>query len=184
MLAVRPRIAEPGMHLFQRPVHPELLDTCVFRLFERGDYRLRTAITTAGHIVVFDAGSVLLTEVCAELRQDLPRQRRLVSAGLEGRGCGPLTVDGRVTWSCRFQIDPVDPSVLAIIGQQLDAQGECEGLVCRFRPENGRPDDIGGLSYVHFQAFARHALVRTFHTFPESLTVCRTESRFVLHPAA
>jgi hypothetical protein len=177
VLFVRPRIAELGLHLFQRSIHPELLETCAVRQFEREHYVLQTSITTAGHAIVFHLGDLLLTEVCAGLDHDLPQGLRIVSQTLDAGECEERVIAGRVRWSSRFQLENVAPTVFVTIQQQLDAQGECEGLVHRFRPAAGA---VGGVSYVHFQAFARHAIVRAFHTFPDTLTVCKTESRFVL----
>lgn len=180
MLFVRPRIAELGLHLFQRSVHPELLETCAARQFEREHYVLQTAITTAGHTIVFHLGDLLLTEICAGLDQDLPQHGRLVSQTLDAGESGERLIGGRLRWSSRFQLDNVAPTVFVSIQQQLDEQGECEGLVHRFRPGSASRAAVGGVSYVSFQAFARHATVRAFHTFPDSLTVCKTESRFTL----
>lgn len=183
MLFVRPKIAELGLHLFQRPVHPELLESCACRSFERPGYTLQVAITTAGHSLVFRSGSLTIQEICASLNQELP-SHRLVSRSLDARCCEEITVGSKVTWRSEFRVEFLDARVFLAIQQQLDAQVECEGLLHRFRPPSNAP--FGGVSYISFQAFARHAVVQAFHTFPETLTVARIESRFgmVDDPAA
>jgi Protein of unknown function DUF2617 len=180
VLFVRPRIAELGLHLLQRSVHPELLETCAVRQFEREHYVLQTSITTAGHAIVFHLGDLVLTEVCAGLDQDLPQFGRLVTQTLDAGQCDERLIGDRLLWSSRFQLENVAAAVFVTIQQQLDEQGECEGLVHRFRPGSASRAAVGGVSYVNFQAFARHAIVRAFHTFPDTLTVCKTESRFTL----
>ncbi len=177
MLYVRAGISEPGLHLFQRPVHPELLEICCARYFERERYVLRTAVTTAGHCISFCVdGQQQVTEICAGLNEDLPKRTRLLSCSLDEHQCEEMAVGANLLWQSRFSLDAVDSRIFLAIQAQLDEQGECEGLVHRFRPEQGGA--IPAVSYVNFQAFARHAIVRTFHTFPGTLMVARTESRF------
>lgn len=176
MLSVRPKIAEPGLHLFQRSVHPELLEICAVRQFEREHYVLKTEITTAGHCITFHTGDVLLTEVCASMDHELPDHLRLLSRTPDVKQCDEILVGDRVGWHSKFQLESIQPKVFLTIQQQLDEQGECEGLVHRFRPTH--PISIGAISYVNFQAFSEFVIVRAFHTFPETLTVARTETRF------
>gem|GEM_PF-977789 len=176
MLSVRPKIAEPGLHLFQRSVHPELLEICAVRQFEREHYVLKTEITTDGHCISFHTGDVLLTEICASMDHDLPDHLRLLSRTPDVKHADEILVANRVGWHGRFQLETIQPKFFLTIQQQLDEQGECEGLVHRFRPT--LPKSIGAVSYVNFQAFSGFVIVQAFHTFPETLTVARTETRF------
>jgi len=64
------------------------------------------------------------------------------------------------------------------IQQQLDAKVECEGLVHRFH-SNGRLS-FGAMSYINVQAFRSHVNVRTFHTFPDTSAVLKSDTRFSL----
>lgn len=166
------------MHLFQRTVHPELLVTCAHRFFERSHYRLSASIITAGHSLVFRSGPLVITEIRAGLNHELPRQARLLSRPLDARCCDEIVIGGVATWRSEFRVECMTAGAFLAIQQQLHEQQEFEGLLHRFGAPPGKP--FGGVSYVNFQAFARHVVVRAFHTFPESLTVARTESRFGL----
>jgi hypothetical protein len=176
VLYVRPKIKELGLHLFGRSIHPELFECCAARTLERELYRLDYRITTCGHVLTFQHEQWTLTEVCAGLRHELPQQRRMVSQAIESVHRPRATLQNAVTWNSECQIEGVNPRVFAAIQQQLDEQQECEGLLHRFAP-SGR-SSIGGVSYIHLQAFRRHVQVRCFHTFPDTLAVVKSLTVF------
>jgi hypothetical protein len=176
VLFVRPKIKELGLHLFGRSIHPELFEPCAARVLERENYWLDYRITTCGHLLTFQHQQWTLTEVCAGLRHDLPQQRRMVSAPIESLHRERATLQNAVTWSSEFQIEGVNPRVFVDIQQQLEQQKECEGLLHRFEP-SGR-SSIGGVSYIHLQAFRRHVQVRCFHTFPDTSAVVKSLTVF------
>jgi len=63
VLSVRPKITDLNFHLYAQSVHPELFDVCARRTTQRDRYELETAITTDGHAIRFQCGSLSLTEV-------------------------------------------------------------------------------------------------------------------------
>ena len=67
VLSVRPKITDLSFHLYAQSVHPELFDVCARRTTQRDRYELETAITTDGHAIRFQSGSLSLTEVSAGL---------------------------------------------------------------------------------------------------------------------
>jgi hypothetical protein len=176
VLFVRPKITEIGLHLFGRSIHPELFECCAARVLEREQYTLDYRITTCGHLLTFRHQHWTLTEVCAGLRHELPQQRRMVSQAIESQHRERATLQNAVTWSSECQIEGVNPRVFSSIQQQLDEQKECEGLLHRFAP-SGR-SSIGGVSYIHLQAFRRHVQVRCFHTFPDTCAVVKSLTVF------
>ena len=178
MLFVRPKIAELGLHVFGRSIHPELFVVCASRLVEREHYRLHVRITTCGHLLTFQHQQWMLTEVCAGLRHDLPKQRRMVSQAIESTHSHDTTLHNLMSWKSQFQIEGVNPRVFQTIKQQLDEQRDCEGVLHRFEP-SGRTA-IGGVSYIHLQSFRSHVQVRTFHTFPDTCAVVKSVTQFAL----
>ena len=82
----------------------------------------------------------------------------------------------RVKYLSEVELEAVNPKTFVVIQQQLDEKIEFEGLVHRFG-SNGRLS-FGAISYVNVQAFRNYVQVRTFHTFPETCAVLKSESRF------
>ena len=175
MLSVRPKITELNFNLFARSVHPELFEVCASRSFERELYKLNLSITRDGHLISFSHDDCLLTEVSASAFHPLPTQGRLISHAVE-KANHNLSRLRNIKYQSSVELEAVNPQIFVTIQQQLDARMECEGLVHRF-DSNGRTA-FGAVSYMHVQSFFNHVLVRSFHTFPDTCAVMKSESRF------
>ncbi len=176
MLTARPKITDLNFHLFARNVHPELFNVCARRTIEREKYKLSINITTDGHAISFAHGDLLLTEVSAGAHHPLPSQQLLVSHPVEGLCKDKATLGLKIKYLSEVELEAVNPKTFVVIQQQLDEKIEFEGLVHRFG-SNGRLS-FGAISYVNVQAFRNYVQVRTFHTFPETCAVLKSESRF------
>jgi hypothetical protein len=164
--------------LFARSVHPELFQACVSRQFQRENYLLAINITSAGHLITFQHGRHVLTEVSASAHQPLPSKRMLLSHAIDSPRTDQAVFEDLIDYRCNYQLDGVKPQTFVTIEQQLDAQVQCEGLVHRFEA-NGRIS-FGAISYINVQSFRNHVNVRTFHTFPDTYAVMKSESTFTL----
>ncbi len=78
MLSVRPKIAELVFQVYGRSLHPELFQVHSTRLVERNLYTATVQITSAGHVVTWRYGGLILTEVAASAQHPLPQKRRLM----------------------------------------------------------------------------------------------------------
>ncbi len=175
MLSVRPKITELNFSLFARSVHPELFEVCVSRTFVREQYQLTLNITRDGHTACFQNDRCLLTEISASALHPLPTQQMLISHSIQ-HPSKHTTSYQNVVFRSKVEMESVHPSVFVTIQQQLNEQLEVEGLVHRFE-SNGRIA-FGAISYMNVQSFQKHVLVRSFHTFPDTCTVMKSESRF------
>jgi len=152
VLTARPKITDLNFHLFARNV------------------------TTDGHAISFAHDDLMLTEVSAGAHHPLPTKQILVSHPVEGVCHDKATVGLKVKYLSEVELESVNPKTFVVIQQQLDEKVEFEGLVHRFG-SNGRLS-FGAISYINVQAFRNHVNVRSFHTFPETCAVLKSESRF------
>jgi len=180
VLSVRPKITDLNFHLFARNIHPELFEVCASRLIERENYSLKLKITTDGHAISFHHGSIILTEVSAGAHHSLPTGNILISHPIEGTTIDQAVYDGHIGFSSKVQLECVPAKMFVSIQQQLDQRVECEGLVQRFE-SNGRLA-FGAISYINVQAYRKHVKVRTFHTFPETCSIIKSDTQFKLTP--
>lgn len=179
MLSVRPKITDLNFHLFARNVHPELFEVCASRVIEREKYRLHLNITTDGHLITFTHNDMILTEVSAAANHPLPSNCVLLSHPVEGTCKDLTTLNQTIGFCSEVQLESVAPKTFVTIQQQLDERIECEGLVHRFH-SNGRLS-FGAISYINVQAFREYVKVRTFHTFPDTYAVLKSDTRFMLN---
>lgn len=178
MLFARPKITDLKFNLLARTVHPELFEACVSREYERENYRLKLNITSAGHLITFENGGNVLTEVSASAHQPLPKTSMILSHAVDAPREEATVYRDAIDYRCKYQLDGVNPKTFVTIQQQLDSQVQCEGLVHRFKA-NGRIA-FGAISYINVQSFCNYVKIRTFHTFPDTYAVMKSESRFAL----
>jgi hypothetical protein len=178
VLTVRPKIAELVFQLYGRPLHPELFEIYSSRTVERGGYKAKIDITSAGHVVTWRYGGLTLTEVAASAQHPLPERRRLMSYSLRGQRTDMVECRGGVCYQVSFQLEPLDPEVFWTFQQELVQDSLCQGMLHRF-DSSGRMA-LGGLSYINIETRSRQMLVQAFHTFPDDYAVVKSQSLFQL----
>lgn len=178
MLTARPKVAELAFQLYGRALHPELFQVFQSRTVERGGFKAKIEITSAGHVVTWRYGGLTLTEVAASAQHPLPQKRRLIHHKLRGERTDGLECRGGVRYQMSFQLEPVVPEVFWTFQQELAHDGERQGLIHRF-DASGRMA-LGALSYIHVETRNRSLLVQAFHTFPDDYAIVKTQSIFEL----
>ncbi|MEM9412901.1 MAG: DUF2617 family protein, partial [Planctomycetota bacterium] len=177
VLVIRPKIAELNFMLFGRSIHPELFNACAVRHIERENYSLDLNITSDGHLIVFQHNGLTLAEVSAGNQHPLPEKRMLLNHSIKGSQTDHVLFRDSIDYQCEFQRDKVAAKTVLAIQQQLP-DVDCSGLVHRFQ-SSGRMA-FGALSYIDIQAFRKHVQIRTFHTFPDTCSIVKSQSVFRL----
>ncbi len=178
MLTTRPKVAELAFQLYGRSLHPELFEVHRTRDVERGGYRAKIDITSAGHVITWRYGGLTLTEVAASAQHPLPRKRRLLSYSLRGERTDRVECRGGVTYQVSFQLEPVAPEVFWTFQQELTHDGERQGMLHTFE-SSGRMA-MGALSYINVETRNRSMLIQAFHTFPDDYAIVKSQSLFEL----
>lgn len=182
MLTVRPKIADLNFVLFGRSIHPELFNSCATRTISRENYSLDLTITGDGHLFVFRHNGLVLAEVSAGSLHPLPERRQLIKHAIKGPQVDEIMFRDQINYSCQFQRESVSPKLVLAIQQQLSDQSDAEGLIHRFQ-SSGRMA-FGAVSYINIQAFRYHVNLRSFHTFPDSCSIIKSESTFRIKQAS
>ncbi len=168
--------------LFGRSIHPELFHACASRMIERENYSLDLNITSDGHLIVFRHAGLTLAEVSAATTHPLPEKRMLISHVLKGTRTDQLLFRDVIGYECEIQREDVAPQLMLAIQQQLNSEVDCEGLVHRFQ-SSGRMA-VGAISYIDVQAFRKHVQIRSFHTFPDTCSIVKSQTVFRLYHRA
>ncbi len=178
MLSVRPKVAELVFQLYGRSLHPELFEIYQSRTIERGDYQVTIQITSAGHLITWKYGDLLLTEVATSAHHPLPQKRRLMSYRLRGERQDQLQCRGGIEYEMSFSLEPTRPDKFLAYQQQLSLHATRGGMLQRF-DASGRLD-MGAMSYINVDSRDRILHVQAFHTFPDDCAVLRIQSFFQL----
>ena len=178
MITTRPKVTELIFHLYGWSLHPELLTVHASRTFERGPYRAKVEITSAGHVVTWTCNESVMTEVATSAASPLPRQRRLLACPIRGQHSEQIVYRDQITYHVDFQLEPVDPEVFWTFQQELTHDGIRQGLFHKF-DSSGRMS-LGAVSYVNVESRNKTFFVQAFHTFPDDCAIVKSQSLFKL----
>lgn len=175
----RPRVSELVFQLFGRPLHPELFDILASRRIQREDYDLTVRITRTGHILTWENQDVLLTEI-AGIDCDLSDKRRLLHYRMRGEHNGIVRCANGITYQTSFQVETMTPEVYLHVHGEILSDGCKRGLLHNFQPNHRL--SVAPLGFISAEARAGCLLVSTFHTFPDELTVVKSQSLIERRP--
>lgn len=175
MLTTRPKVAELTFQLYGRPLHPELFQIHRSRRVDRGPYQAKIDITSSGHVITWQYGSLTLTEVATTAQNPLPKARRLLFHRLRGEH-HDLHRCRCASYQMGFQLETAESDIFWAFQQDLLHDAQRSGLLYRF--DGGGRMALGALSYVQLETRDRSLLIQAFHTFPEDLAIVKTQSLF------
>jgi hypothetical protein len=178
VLSVRPKVAELCFQLYGRSLHPELFETHRTRKIERNGYKAKIDITTAGHLVTWQYGGIILTEVATASHHPLPQRRRLMSYRLRGDRNDLMECKGGVRYSMEFQMEHIEPELFWTFQLEMGRSSPEYGLVHTF-DSSGRMA-LGAMTYIDMQSRDRSLVVQAFHTFPDDYAIVKCRSVFEL----
>ena len=178
VLSVRPKIAELVFQLYGRSLHPELFEIYESRTIERGDYKATVQITSAGHLVAWQYGGIILTEVATAAHHPLPQKRRLMSYRLRGDREDRLDCRGGISYEMAFSLEPANPARFVAYQKELSLQATRRGMLHQF-DASGRLD-TGAMSYINVESRDKVFRVQAFHTFPDDCAVLKIQSTYRL----
>ncbi len=181
LVSARPRATEIQLHVFGRPLHPELYEPCESRSFERGNYRAKVEILRAGHVIHWcyeDARrSLVLSEIVTSASSPLPGGRQLLGRRIEAREDHQIDWRRGIRYHVTAQTEAVDAKLLWMVQNEL-CRDEHEGMLHRFG-SSGRIS-LGGLSYIYVETRGRSFSVQSLHTFPDDSCLIKVESVFLV----
>ena len=176
MLSVRPKVTELVFQLYGRGLHPELFEILSTRTIERGGYSAVVSITNAGHLVTWQRGGLILTEVATSACQPLPQKRRLLSYRLNGERSDRMECRGGASYQMCFQLEAVDPQVFWSFQEELCVDGMKRGLLHRF--ESAGRLSLGAISWINIETRAKSLFLQAYHTFPDDMSIVKSQSLF------
>jgi hypothetical protein len=170
----RPRVSDMVIHLYGRPLHPELFDILASRKVQREDYELTVRITRTGHVISFDNADVHLTEVTASADQELPEKRRLFGSKMRGEQCKALECAHGIHYQMSFQVEVLPPEIFLHVHDEILADGGKRGILHNFQPHHRLT--LAPLGYIAVESRSGCLFLSSFHTFPDEHTVVKTQS--------
>jgi hypothetical protein len=173
-LTPRPPADAVSVHLFRRPIHPELIETLATREVRREDYVLTVRITPAGHAISWQAGATHLTELTAARGQPLPGRGRVWRHRFGGEQSDAFRASPIFAYQMSAQAEALVPDLFARVHEELLADGRQRGLLHLFHPHHRF--GLSPLGFVTADARPGCLVINAFHTFPADCTVLKTQT--------
>ncbi|MFO0807193.1 MAG: DUF2617 family protein [Gemmataceae bacterium] len=171
---LRPRVGDLVFHLYDHPLHPELLDTLASRTVRRDDYELTVHITRTGHAITWQTRKIHVTEVTAAGDLVLPVHRALLNQRIHGEHCATVPLGPGLHYQTSFQVEALPQEIFLHVHDEILRDGSKRGLLHNFQPNHRLA--LAPLGYVTVEAWAGCLLLSSFHTFPSEHTVVKTQS--------
>jgi hypothetical protein len=171
---IRPPVSAMALHLYRRPLHPELFETLACREVRRDDYTLTVCITPAGHVLTWRTADLVLTEIMASRGQPLPGRGKVWRHRFHGEQCDAFRASPFISYQMSAQAETLTPNLFARIHEELLADGQKRGLLHLHHPHHRFA--LSPLGFVTADARLGCLVVNTFHTFPVECTLLKTQT--------
>ncbi|MBS0202333.1 MAG: DUF2617 family protein [Planctomycetes bacterium] len=171
---VRPDAANLVLRAFGRVLHPDLLCHHRSARFEVPEMSLDVRLIAAGHAFVLQAGRQTVTEVISDRNEEYPVRGRLFEQRLKGGRTESVEFESGLKYDVSCTLERMPLSIFLRQHEELLADGPKASLFAEFPGANRFSP--GPLSVVRTE-FCRHSVViHAYHTFPDQLSVVKTQS--------
>jgi hypothetical protein len=168
---LRPPIEEMSLHVFRRPLHPELFNRLAVRRTSQATGTLELWLTTSGHVITWAGPVGHFTEVAAASEQ-LPEKGRLLRHRLDGQRSVLVGGPGGGQYHVSFQVERLAPDCFYRFQHEICSSRDAFVFV---EPTNHRLI-LSPVRAILVESRQRCISLFTFHTFPDEFAVIKTQS--------
>lgn len=174
LVFTRPDVGDLVFHVYNRPIHPELILRHDEMVIAEEDYSCVVRLHEAGHFIEFRHGDVLISEVMSSCNHPLPKHGLELQHTVRGCRDSELIFDDLLVYQSSFQLERLDAEIFMNFHQELqfDFRRAC---LAREYPGQGRFAP-GPISLVRTEITLDSFLIHTYHTYPENCAVVKTQT--------
>ena len=169
-------IDELTFSLFQRPLHPELVQIYASRCLKTEKYEAIIWVTGCTHVVSVFANDACLCEVVSAPGQMLPHRGLIERFQFRGPRSHKCTLSCGISYMTDFQVEKMSPNLYLQSHNDLERFARNRGVFVKF-PEL----EVGRLQpfcFVDFEARRTELHIHTFAAYPDQVTMIKTQSLF------
>lgn len=170
----RPPVSDVSLHLFRRPLHPELFETLTRREVKQDDYVLTVRITPSGHVISWQTKALCLTEITAARGQPLPGRGRVWRHRFLGEQTDAFRASPVISYQMSAQAESLPTNLFERVHEELLADGRKRGIMHLHYPHHRL--GLSPIGFVTADARPGCLVVNTFHTFPAESTLLKTQT--------
>ncbi|MBI5725576.1 MAG: DUF2617 family protein [Planctomycetes bacterium] len=164
--------------LYDRPLHPELFDIRESRNVDRGVYEAQVWATGRTHAIGFFRTDCSLVEVIAGEDVELPARGLILELPFRGEKDHERKKAGDISYMMNFQVEIMSKQVYSGTHEELTRMAAKRGLFVLHAERPNGP--LTPFTFIDYEARPNEFHVMAFHSFPDELTILKTQSIFEL----
>ena len=172
----RQRVEDLHFCLYQRAIHPELFHINRVKRIDQPRYQAEIWVIGLAHVVTVQSGGLILTELITEDTELLPKVGLATSFRFRGERdhCQGFTDD--VKYILSTQVERMTPQLYPATHRDYVHHAQNRGIYVPF--EEWVHDGLVPFTFIDFDARDHEFHVHAFHSYPEELTLLKTQSIF------
>lgn len=172
-LICRPPVAQLTYQGFDRPIHPEIIESISSRRFKREQYHLALHLTPSGHVIEWRWKNVHLVEILGGKDQVFPEHPFFAHRiGGERSECFFPSED--VSYQTCFQMERIPDHLYYQVDGELRDDSKRVGVLQVLSSSDRL--GLSPLSYVDLQARTGSLVIHAYHTFPGEYTIVKSQT--------
>lgn len=171
--SLRPRVSQLVLTLYDRPIHPELVEIVAMRTIECADYALTLQITPIGHLISWDSDAGHLTEITAPEDHPLPIGGRLLQRRLNEERTETLVPTAGLCYHFGAQVEELPLTMFPQVHEELLTNTR-HGLLHQFQIHHRFA--ISPATLMMHDNGEGYVSIAAFHTFPDECTILKTQT--------
>lgn len=174
LVVTRPDVADLIFHVYDRSIHPELIQLHDELSVVEDDFTCAVKLHDAGHLIEFQHGDLLISEVVSSCHHPLPRHGLELEHTLRGYRDSEMELDDLLNYQSSFQVERLDSEIFLNFHQELQSDFR-RSCLAREYPGQGRFTP-GPISLIRTESSVDSFLIHAFHTYPEDCSVVKTQT--------
>ena len=172
----RQRVEDLHFCLYQRAIHPELFHIDRVKRIEQPRYQAEIWVVGLAHVVTVQSGRHILTELITEDTELLPKVGLATSFRFRGERDHSQAFSEDVKYILSTQVERMTPQLYPATHRDYVHYAQNRGVYVPF--DEWMHDGLVPFTFVDFDARDHEFHVHAFHSYPEDLTLLKTQSIF------
>lgn len=174
------RVDDLYFFLYERTLHPELFQIYKIARVQQRRYSAELWVLPLGHLVTIQFEKGFVSELISPANDLLPKSGLSTSFRFRGERDHTQTLGNGLTYILSSQVERLTPQVFPSTHTDLAKHAQRKGMLVTF--DDMESDGLAPFSYVDFEARDHEFHVYAFHSFPDDLSILKTQSIFELEP--
>jgi len=170
----RPKVANLAFHLYERSVHPELFQASTCSVVWHDAFMATIRIGKSGHMLELQTADCIITEMMVTTSQPLPQRKRIIDRQIRGSHEETIPLATGLVYHTNFQLERLEQEVFINYHAELLLDCQEMELAIEFPAHNRFAP--APLSLIRTETGTDSFLMHSFHTFPQSLSVVKTQT--------